>query len=77
MGIEIVKVFLFILSMIFLAEKHGYGYIALIWIEDVILQIPMIYITTYLNTYINDPIVVFLVFVGTIFGIIIAIFETI
>ena len=65
--------------MVFLADRKssmGYAYIALLWVEDVLLQIPMIFITTYLNRYINDPIVVFLVFVGTIFGLIIAVFET-
>ena len=66
--------------MVFLADRTssmGYAYIALLWVEDVLLQIPMIWITTYLNDKINDPIVVYLVFVGTIFGLIIAVFETI
>ena len=62
--------------MFAVCKDYRYLKIALIWLEDAILEVPMILIAFYLTSYLNSVISLVLVIAGGFLGVAVALGDT-
>ena len=75
--LEVCQIALFFLFVFAVCKEYRYLKIALIWLEDAILEVPMIFIAFYLTSYLNSVISLVLVIAGGFLGVAVAIGDTV
>ena len=64
LGLEILQCTLLPICLYFIATKNLYGHIAIMWLEDVFLEIPLVWISFHITSHTNETITVLLVLAG-------------
>ena len=75
--LEIFQVILFFVFVFAVCKDYRYLKVALIWLEDAILEVPMILIAYYLTSHLDSIISLVLVVAGGFLGIMVAIGDTV
>ena len=76
LGIEIFQIIIFLIN-VYCIYKSKAAYITLMWVEDVILELPMVAIAIHISTFLDAGLTVGLVLFGGLLGIGVCIIETI
>ena len=76
LGIEIFQILIFLIN-VYCIFKSKTAYITLMWVEDFVLELPMIAIALYIATFLQAGLTVGLVLFGGLLGIAVCIIETI
>ena len=74
--LELFQVSLFLISLYFIRTNRLYGHLLFVWLEDVAMEIPLIWIATHITSYTNESATVVLVLAGGILGLVVACGET-
>ena len=76
-GLEILQCALLPICLYFIATKNLYGHVTIMWLEDVFLEIPLVWISFHITSHTNESITVFLVLAGGLLGFFVAVGDTV
>ena len=74
--LECCQIALFFVFVWAVCKDYRYLKIALIWLEDAVLEIPMIMIAYYLTSYLDSVVSLVLVIAGGLLGVFVALGDT-
>ena len=74
--LEIFQCSLFAVGLYFICTDRLYGHLIFMWLEDVLLEIPLVWISFHITSYTNESITVLLVLAGGILGLVVALGDT-
>ena len=72
----ILQIVFCILDLALICGNNVYVHLIVMWVEDVLLEIPLLAIAFYLQTYTEGTLTLILVIVGGILGLVVAVGET-
>ena len=72
LGLEVFQSVLFFIGLFFIKEDYVYGHLTVMWIEDVFLEIPLVWISFHITSFTNENVTVLLVLAGGLLGLFVA-----
>ena len=64
------------ICLYFIATENLYGHLTIMWLEDVFLEIPLVWISFHITSHTNESITVLLVLAGGLLGFLVAVGDT-
>ena len=65
-----------VIDLVLIATEMKYSHLFVMWVEDVLLELPLLMIAIYLQTYTEGALTLIFVIVGGILGLIVAVLDT-